>query len=164
MPCPRLPQRLAVLLAGGAIATAAHGAAADVELIRLHQALLAHGEVVARIEAEADRLPCGITPENRAQERRLTEADDAWSGILEDIIDTPARTAVGLRMKALTTLIAQQKYVCVHIDHTIDDIVAARDGNVEDRLALSIARDLLGGRASAWPRAVPRDVPPPPVL
>jgi hypothetical protein len=103
MPCPKLPQRLAALrryCREGAIATAAHGAAADAELIRLHRALLAHGEIVARIETEADSLPYGITPENRAQERRLTEADDAWSGILEDIIDTPARTAVGLRAKA----------------------------------------------------------------
>jgi hypothetical protein len=68
-----------------------------------------------------------------------------WYQILTDIIDTPAQTAVGLRVKAAVTLIAQQKYVCVRIDHTIEDIVAGDDGNIEDRLA----HDLLGGRASA---------------
>jgi hypothetical protein len=139
-----------LLLAGGAIATAAHGAQdADAELIRLYRALLAQGEVVVRIEEEAYSLPGGITPESRAQELRLTEADDAWYQLLTDIIDTPARTAIGLRVKAEVTLIAQEKYVCVRIDHTIEDIVAGDDGNIEDRLALSIARDLLSGRAVA---------------
>jgi hypothetical protein len=140
-----------LLLAGTAIATAAHGAPpdADAELVRLHHALLAQGEVVARIEEEAYSLPGGINAESRAQEMRLTEADDAWYQLLTDIIDTPARTAIGLRVKAEVTLIAQEKYVCVRIDHTIEDIVAGHDGNIEDRLALSIARDLLSGRAVA---------------
>ncbi len=147
---------VAALVAGTAIATAAHGryrnsdfAGADAELIRLHHALVAQGEDVARIEEEAYSLPGGITPESRAQELRLTEADDAWYHLLTDIIDTPAQSAVGLRVKAEVTLIAQQKYVCVRIDHTIEDIVAGDDGNIEDRLALSIARDLLAGRAVA---------------
>jgi hypothetical protein len=142
----------AALLAGVGLAAARAAqadTADDAELIRLHHALLAQGEVVVRIEEEAYSLPGGITPESRAQELRLTEADDAWYQLLTDIIDTPARTAVGLRVKAAVTLIAQQKYVCVYVDHTIDDIVAGHDGNIEDGLALSIARDLLGGRATA---------------
>ena len=112
--------------------------------VRLHSVLVAQGAAVARAEAECEGVPF---PASREVERRLTEADERWSRILGTIIGTPARTQAGLRAKAAVTLLAQQKYNCVHTNSTVEDIVAGHEGDIEDRLALSIARDLLNWRA-----------------
>ena len=162
-PAPRPSRRgllagsmAALLAAGAAFVTAARAAPAagavatgdDAELVRLQCALAAQREVVDRILAE-DRLPDGITPASRDHERRLDDACVAWEEILEDITDTPARTAAGMRIKAAVMSTVLTHFVCYHNDQDLDDIATGEVGGIEDRLALSIARDLLDGEALA---------------
>lgn len=113
----------------------------DAELQRLHADLVAKGEAIARL-LEEDYGP-GITPQSEAIEARISVEDDEWHDIAEEIADIPARTSVGLHVKAAALLLLLQDETCVFGDETLADIAAGDVGGSQDRLALSIARDLL---------------------
>ena len=83
----------------------------DAELLRLHLALAAQGEELARIMAEGDDLPSGFTPASEDQERRLDEANDAWWSLFDEITAIPAQGLAGQRAKAATMLLV--------LEHTI---------------------------------------------
>ena len=83
----------------------------DAELLRLHLALAAQGEELARIMAEGDDLPSGFTPASEDQERRLDEANDAWWSLFDEITAIPAQGVAGQRAKAATMLLV--------LEHTI---------------------------------------------
>jgi hypothetical protein len=119
----------------------------DADLLRLHLALVAQGDEVARILKECHRFPDGITPESRDQEARLADADDRWWGFVDQITATPAQGVQGLHAKAATMELVLEKRVCGL--ETLADIEAGAIGGPEHRLALSLASDLLGGRAVA---------------
>jgi hypothetical protein len=73
----------------------------------------------------------------------MSAADEVEREIFEKIISIPARTSAGLRVKAEIMLILMQRYVCVLANDTIDDIANGGVGDLEDRMALSITRDIL---------------------
>jgi hypothetical protein len=137
-----------LLLAGAAIATAAHGAQdADAELVRLHQALVAQCDLIDRIEAEG--VGADITAASKDQERRLDEAMDRWWVLAEAIVGIPAHTAAGLAAKAATAKIALERVVICGINQTVADIESRETGEIEHRLLWSIAKDLLARGAVA---------------
>jgi hypothetical protein len=119
----------------------------DVELIRLHMALVTHSALMKRIEAED--VGDDVTPESEDQERRLTAGNDQWWATAEEIIDMPALAAAGLRARADAMRIMLEHVVCTHIGSTTADIADGNEGEIEDRLAWSLARDVLAWRAAA---------------
>ena len=103
------------------------------------------------IQAEGKHLPPGITAESRDQERRLEEADTKWWNTIIEISDTPARTGGGLRAKAEVMLRVLERVVLTWKGTTLAAIDAGDDGELEDWMSLSLARDVLAivGRAAA---------------
>ncbi len=138
----------AALLAA-AVTTAAHSApvetGADAELIKSLARFRQNSDAIAAIEAE--RLPPGITDASRDQERRLAEALDARIDTIESIIITPALTPAGMQGKAeaLGLVVLQYPYE----DEGVTLAEVAENGDDRNRLALSLARDVLAWRASA---------------
>ena len=156
----------AALLAGVAAAVAAHGAefqkpgplpwrgsprpaepvsGEDAELIALCAALARQHALVDAIQEEGHHLPPDITPASEAQERRLDAAPDDWWATAERIEATPARTAGGLRAKAEAMRLVLLRLVCCHPGDTIEYIA---ESEMEDRMAWSLARDILAGAAA----------------
>jgi hypothetical protein len=148
----------AALLAGAAAVTVARGAPSgvagadgpDAELIAMCARLVAQAEVVDRIDAEGAALPGhGITPESEAHEERMEVAGVQWWATAEQICGIPARTPSGLHAKAGAMRDLLARLVCTGIDQTLADIETGEEGELEDRMALSLARDVLSGRAEA---------------
>ena len=61
-----------------------------------------------------------------------------------------------MRAKAEALLVALEAQVCTRIGQTADDIADGTEGYIEDRLALSLARDLLAGRVGGMTKREPR--------
>ena len=91
----------------------------------------------------------GITPESIDYEERIAAADSVWWRLAEKITDIPARTPEGVQAKAGAMLNVLDRVVLISIGSTLDDIVTGDEGEIEDRMALSLARDVLAGRAAA---------------
>jgi hypothetical protein len=144
----------AALLTGAAIATTARsapGAACDdAELLRLCRALVAQALAIDAIsnEPEYDQ-PDIITPQSIDHEERLAAADSVWFRLTEKITDIPARTPEGVQAKAGAMLNVLDRVVLINIGSTLDDVATGDEGEIEDRMALSLARDVLAGRAAA---------------
>ena len=139
----------AALIAGAAIATEAHGApaGADAELIRLLDTLKRQDATIAAIEAEGRAITGGISAASRGQERRLDKAADERAETIDTIIATPATTPAGMRAKAEAVGLVVLAYAYLDDGDTLETI--AKQGDTPDRIALSLARDVLAGRASA---------------
>ena len=117
------------------------------ELQRLYRALVAQGDVMVRINAEPDP-PGGICPASIDQERRLDEANNRWVVIIDRITAIPAQgvhrsARQGGRHAALPRACSPRG-----ADDMLADIAAGAVGEGEHRLALSLARDLLGHQAT----------------
>jgi hypothetical protein len=140
----------AALIAGAAAVTAAavpsDPAGPDAELVRLHQALVAQTALIARIQAEL--LPPGITAASKDKEERLAAADDKFWDLIDEMTAMPAQSAAGQRAKAGALLLALRNGVCLNINETLADIASGEVGYPEHRLALSLASDILAGRAA----------------
>lgn len=144
-------------LAAGAAVTAAAvtgrahaspGAAGDdAELLRLCAHLTVASALIDQIDAEP--LTTFGTQESEDREARMAAVDAEWWDLAEEIGRVPALTAAGMRAKARATTHVAARCVCVRLTDTIDDIIAGDVGNLEDRLALSLARDVLAGSAVA---------------
>lgn len=139
-----LASTAAALLAGGAVTTLP--SADDSALLHLlHQHRRADA-LVAAIAEEGHRLPDGITPASKDQERRLAEAMDAREDMWERFAATPAKTSAGMQAKAEALGAALLLYTYAPA-RTLDDL--AETGELHERLALSLARDVMAGRAVA---------------
>lgn len=119
----------------------------DAELLALLVTLKRQDDMIAAIEEEEHRLPEGITDVSQDRERRLEQALDRRAETLERIIATPAATPAGLRVKAEALGSLALGYAYSYQGETLDEI--AQYGGVPDRLALSLARDVLAWRAAA---------------
>jgi len=113
----------------------------DAELLVLLVALEQRNNAIAAIEEEGRMLPEGITDAGRDQERRLQHALDRHAETLDRIITTPASTPAGLRVKAKALELATFGDLLSDDGGTLE--VIAQDGGGCDRLALSLARDVL---------------------
>lgn len=123
------------------------GAPDDAELVALLAQLHQDHAKIAAIEAEGDHLPDGITDASRDQERRLEDALDQREETWNRIIATPARTPAGMRAKAEALGMVVQFYAYAHEGDTLEEI--ATSGDARNRMALSLARDVLAGEAVA---------------
>jgi hypothetical protein len=123
------------LAAVPALAAPASETDADAELIALAKRLAEQRDVADRIAAEGKSLPPKASAASADQERRLDLALDDWMATAEQMVDTPAQSLLGLRAKA----------------QGVELLVAYFSSfvNVEDRLARSIARDLLAAGGTA---------------
>jgi len=104
-------------------------------------ALEQQNNVIAAIEEEGRQLPQGITDADHDQVRRLEHALDRHAEMLECIITTPASTPAGLRVKAKALGLATFGDAISDDGATLE--VIAQEGGACDRLALSLARDVL---------------------
>jgi hypothetical protein len=119
----------------------------DAELLALLVTLKQQDDIIAAIEDEEHHLPEGITDVSRDRERRLEQALDRRAETLECIIATPAASPAGLRVKAEALGLLALGCAYSYQGDTLEEI--ARYGGVPDRLALSLARDVLAWRAAA---------------
>jgi hypothetical protein len=141
------PNGTAALLTGAAIATAAHaapvaspgGAGDDAELIGLVNVMVREQAVLEAIEAEPD-LP------GDDQDIRTGVALDGYWNAADRVIDLEATTAAGRIAKARAMELTLIRCVCTRLGETLDDI---GEHEFEHRMALSLARDVLAGRAAA---------------
>jgi hypothetical protein len=115
----------------------------DAELLRLCAETVRLRAVADAIGKEAASLPDGITQQSKDHERRHGAADDEWFGAIRGVADTPARTLVGLRAKAAVMLSVIEELVSAGNGDTLDDVAAGDIGEDEDRMALSLARDII---------------------
>ena len=116
--------------------------AADIEVVRLHRALVSQMRTMACIAAtEATKQTHGITPETEAAEARADAAERERDAIVEQIAATPAHGVTGWRAKAAALLIVLQHLVCAQIGTTLADVATGEIGG-SYLLALSLARDL----------------------
>jgi hypothetical protein len=99
--------------------------------------------VADAIGAEGASLPDGITPQSEDHERRHGAADDEWFDAVRDVADTPARTLLGVRAKAAVLLSVIEELVFTRFGDTLDDVAAGDVGEDEDRMAVSLARDIM---------------------
>ena len=151
---PSIPSRRGLLtgsatalLAGAAIATAAHSAAVaasggggpDAELLRLHRALVAHHDTIAELAEVED---------DTDDEAAAGVALEAWWPLAEQICATPARTLPGLRAKSDALRMVIERSVCVFVGETIADLDAQEDEDAA-KMGWSLARDLLAWSAVA---------------
>jgi hypothetical protein len=107
---------------------------------------------MTRLKAEAEDdgiFRNGITPESEAHEAKMEAEDDVGRDIFEKIVGIPAQTSAGLQVKAEVMQLLLQSYVCFFTSDTLDDIKNGNVGEIEDRMALSIARDILARGAEA---------------
>lgn len=118
----------------------------EARLRTLLVALKQQNDVLAAIEEEGHRLPKGITDASRDQERRLEQALDRRSETLDGIITTPACTPSGLRAKAEALELVALGYAGSQESVTLAQI--GHYGGAWDRLALSLARDMLTWEAA----------------
>jgi hypothetical protein len=136
---------IASLLTGtAAVATARAAPRAasgdDAELLRLCAEMVRLRAVADAIGAEAASLPDG---DEEDHEQRYSLADHEWFVAVRDVADTPARTLAGVRAKASVMLSMIEELVFTgHVD-TLDDIAAGNVGEDEDRMAPSLARDIM---------------------
>lgn len=94
-------------LAGVTVATATHAvspASADVDLIRLCARQNEVWAQVLRIEAKGKTLPPGITPQSKAQEAWLADAQGGHSALVDQISAMRTATSVGVRAKTQVML------------------------------------------------------------
>lgn len=119
----------------------------DAELLRLLDQSRREGALIDAIEEEGHHLPDGITPESKSQERRLDEAMDAREVTWARIASMPAATPAGMRVKAEALGAALLLYTYTLDAETLEDI--AENGSSPERLALSLARDVLAWRTVA---------------
>jgi hypothetical protein len=110
--------------------------------------LTAREAETVRLLAEGQALSSGPIPESEAQEAALDAVTDAWDATVERICATQARTTAGRHAKAAALLIVQRRFICDHVGDTLDDVAAGDIGQIEDQLALSLARDLVGRTAA----------------
>ncbi|HUB48361.1 MAG TPA: hypothetical protein VMB73_25575 [Acetobacteraceae bacterium] len=119
----------AALLAGAAIATAAHGAPVappagdDAELLALRRSFLVEHDTVTAWNAD------------RVTEEIGEAAHDRWWECVEAMTDIPATTTAGLRAKAEVALLAYE--------------FAGGQGGPDEDLIRSALRDAIAGRAVA---------------
>jgi hypothetical protein len=99
--------------------------------------LLRQDEAVRSIEAEPVP-PLGITAESEDKERRLNEADDLWFELAERITEVQAHSVAGLRAKASVMHLLLRR--CESMPDN------APDADPGDRMAWSLAADVLAGR------------------
>jgi hypothetical protein len=119
------------LVAGAAIATAAHGAPAtppggagdDAELLALHRSFLAEHATVMAWNV------------SRVTEDIGEAAHDRWWGYVQAMTDIPATTPAGLAVKAEVALLAYE--------------LAGGQGGPDQDLIHSALRDVMAGRAGA---------------
>jgi hypothetical protein len=102
-------------------------------------------------QEEARAFPPGITRESEDQEWREGVADDEWFAAVRDVGNTPARTFVGARAKVAVMLFLLEELVCAWKGDTLDGVAAGSVGQDEDRMALSVARDIMA--LADWRRA-----------
>ena len=102
-------------------------------LVRLMKTMTEQKSIADAIAAE--KLPPKVSEGSEDKERRLSFAMDNWLATAEQMVDTPAQSPAGLQAKA-------EGFELLFAYFSSDDFL-----NVEDRLALSLTRDLLGGSA-----------------
>jgi hypothetical protein len=148
----------AALAAGALIATGARAAPVaspatsgdDDELIRLRACQDEAWALAVAIMDEGEKLPLGITPQSKDQEQRLSDAENQYLHLIEQIAETPATTPAGLRAKAQVMQSFLERVVLDDVGASSLDDIASRDaGQTEHRMVLSIVRDVLAGRAAA---------------
>lgn len=118
----------------------------DAELLALLVTLKQQNDLLAAIEEEARRLPRGITLASRDQERRLKQVLDRRTETLDGVIKTRACTPAGMRVKAEALRLVTLEYTISQDGELVDDI--AQYGRPWERLALSLARDVLAWRTT----------------
>ena len=135
---------LAAGLAAPAVATVPER---DAELQSLVATLNRQWDVTEVIADEGNRLPPGITPQSRDQEHRLDEALSDWWETADQIAATPARSPIGLRAKAE----AMQKILAcmTFTERSRTKLEQLADADINERMAWSLAADLLAGSAVA---------------
>jgi hypothetical protein len=135
---------IAALLAGTAAVATAKAAPLpatgdDARLQLLHSEMIRRWAAVAAIEAEpiGDELQC------EDQEERMADADHQLFAVIDEIETTHARALPGLHAKAGAMLFLLERFACVNIGDTLDDVADGTVGEYEDRMALSLARDIM---------------------
>jgi hypothetical protein len=119
----------------------------DAKLQELVKTMKRHWEATEVIAEEGHSLPPGITPQSEDQEARLEEALSDWWDTVDQIVDTPARSPIGLRAKAeaMQGLLAHMTFT----DRNRTKEKQLSDADTETRLAWSLAADLLAGSGAA---------------
>jgi hypothetical protein len=138
----------AALLAGAAIATGARGAPAEAQLARLLAQLKRDHAAVLAVVEEGHHLPEGITPASEDQEQRLAEAMDVREATAEVLPDIHVHTMRGLQTKAAALIEVLAIYLPLTDNVTFEEL-AAGEGELHPRMALSLAYDVLAWRATA---------------
>jgi hypothetical protein len=125
----------------------ASAAVPDAKLLDLVKTMKRQWEVTEVIAVEMNSLPPGITPQSKDAEQRMDDALGDWYGTIEQIVDTPARSPIGLRAKAEAM---QKLLACMTFtDTNRTKAEQLSDADTETRLAWSLAADLLAGSARA---------------
>jgi hypothetical protein len=137
----------AAIIAGMTIPVLASAAGPDANLLDLVKTMKRQWAVTEAIAAEGPSLPPGITPQSEDQEARLEEALSDWWDTADQIVDTPARSPIGLRAKAeaMQGLLAHMTFT----DRKRTKEEQLSDADTETRLAWSLAADLLAGSGAA---------------
>jgi hypothetical protein len=137
----------AAIIAGMTTPVLASAAKPDAKLLDLVKTMTGQWEVTEVIAEEGHFLPPGITPQSEDQEARLEEALTDWWDTVDQIVDTPARSPIGLRAKAeaMQGLLAHMTFT----DRRRTKAEQLADADTETRLAWSLAADLLAGSARA---------------
>ncbi len=115
----------------------------DAELLALLGTLKRQGDFIAALEEEGRLLPEGITDASKDQERRMGKAVVLRAKILDSIAATRAATAGGLRAKAEAVALMVVADAFSDEGETLEEIVQSRYKDGRQRLALSLARDVL---------------------
>jgi hypothetical protein len=139
----------AALAAGAAIATTARaapvalsaGAGDDAELIALVMAMSRGQEASDAINAEIDRR--GYRGD---EDSKMEVVDDVYWSAADRVVNLAATTPAGRIAKARAMELTLLRCVCVRLGDTLDNIA---DYEFQDRMALSLARDVLAGEAAA---------------
>jgi hypothetical protein len=117
----------------------------DAELIELVSIMTRSQATIALIELEPG---CGFDSPECAEDydRRVGVGLDAFWGAAERVVDMTAITPAGWHAKAEAMRLILLQCVCTNQGETLDDI---GEHDFEDRMAWSLARDLLAGSAVA---------------
>jgi hypothetical protein len=138
---------IAALAAGLTVPALANAANPDAKLVDLLKTMERQWGVTEVIAEEMHHQPPGITAQSRESERQMGNAMDDWWDTVEQIIDTPAHSAIGIRAKARAM---QRMMECMTFDErNRTNAEQLLDADPNDRMAWSLATDILAGSASA---------------
>jgi hypothetical protein len=122
----------------------------DAELLALLVILKQQNHTITAIEEDAHPRPEGITVASRARERRLRRVLDRRAATLDRVITMQASTPADLRVKAEALRLAAMEYGLLREGETVEHV--SEHAGALDRLALSLARDVMATRCARGSR------------